>query len=506
MPYRPTVDITDYPKAGDPNPLVTLGIARAEGGTPAWADLSAYSGTDLLIVDVDWHPEGADVVYQVQDREQTWLDLNLADARTGRSKKILRETTPAWVERNGNPLWLKDGSFLWLSERNGFRHLYQYRADGTQIRQITSGRWEVRPLYGVDQDSQAIYFASGEHSSIGTDIYRIRLDGSALTRLSKTEGTHRAIFNPRFTQYVDAWSDVSTPPQVRLHRADGTELRVIDGNRVRGLADYRLAKPEFVQVKARDGFVLDAMMIKPPDFDPSRRYPVFEHTYSGPGAPEVRNQWGGRTYMFHQMLAQQGVVVWVLDNRSASRKGVESQWPIYGRLGELELRDLEDGVAWLKRQPYIDASRIMLSGTSYGGFMAAYALTHSSSWVAGIADAAVTDWRDYDTIYTERYMKLPTNNPDGYQAASPRFAADRLRGRLLIVHGTIDDNVHMQNAEQFIYELQKAGKSFEVMVYPRSRHGIADPLLNKHLRQTMFDFITRTIGQNARTSALSASK
>ena len=506
IPYRPTIDVTNYPKAGDPNPQVRLGVARIEGGAPAWVDLSSYSGTDLLIVDVDWHPKNVGVVYQVQDREQTWLDLNQADIRTGRSRRILRETTTAWVDRNGNPVWLKDGSFLWLSERSGFRHLYQYRFDGTQLRQITSGRWEVRPLYGVDQDTQAIYFGSGEHSPIGTDIYRIKTDGTGFTRLSKADGAHRAIFNPSFTQYADVWSDVTTPPQVRLHRADGMELRVIDGNRVPALADYRLAKPEFVQVKARDGFVMDAMMITPPDFDPSHRYPVFQHTYSGPGSPEVRNQWGGRGYLFDQLLAQQGIIVWVLDNRSASRKGVESQWPIYGRLGELELRDLEDGIAWLKTQSYVDASRILLSGTSYGGYMAAYALTHSTSWAAGIADAAVTDWRDYDTVYTERYMKLPKNNPEGYRSASPRFAADQLRGKLLIVHGTIDDNVHMQNSEQFVYELQNAGKSFELMVYPKSRHGIADPRLNKHLRQTMLDFIMRTIGQGARSSAQPSSK
>ncbi|HXE80537.1 MAG TPA: prolyl oligopeptidase family serine peptidase [Vicinamibacterales bacterium] len=198
--------------------------------------------------------------------------------------------------------------------------------------------------------------------------------------------------------------------------------------------------------------------------------------------------------MFHQLLAQHGIVVWMLDNRSASGKGVESQWPVYGRLGELELQDLEDGIAWLRQQPWVDPSRILLSGWSYGGFMTAYALTHSTSWSAGIVGAPVTDWRNYDTIYTERYMKLPQNNPEGYRRTAPRFAADRLNGRILLVHGTIDDNVHIQNSMQFAYELQRAGKSFEMMVYPRSRHAITDPSLNTHLRQLMFDFVMRTIG------------
>jgi dipeptidyl-peptidase-4 len=414
---------------------------------------------------------------------------------------VLRETTKAWVNENGNPVWLKDGTFLWFSERTGFKHVYQYKPDGTQMRQVTNGRWDVRTLYGIDQSNGLLYFASPERTPIGTDIYRLRLDGTALTRLSQAEGTHRAIFNPAFTQYVDVWSDVTTPSQVRLHRADGSELRVIDANPVRSLGDYRLSKPEFVQVKTRDGFVMDGMLIKPPDFNPSRRYPVFQTTYAGPGAAQVRNQWGGSGHMFEQLLAQHGVIVWVLDNRSASGKGAESQWPVYGRLGELELQDLEDGITWLKQQPYVDPSRILLYGWSYGGFMAAYALTHSTSWSAGIVGAPVTDWRDYDTIYTERYMKTPQNNPDGYRRTAPRFSADKLQGRMLLIHGTMDDNVHIQNSVQFAYELQRAGKPFEVMIYPKSRHAIADPRLTTHLRQLMFDFVMRTVGAAPATAS-----
>lgn len=494
IPYRPVVEVTDYPKAGDPNPKVRLGISRVAGGDARWVDLSTYSAIDFLIVNVDWTPDSRQVVYQVQDREQTWLDLNLADAAGGRTRRVLRETTPAWVNENGNPMWLRDGSFLWLSERTGFRHVYHYRTDGTLIRQITTGRWDVRTLYGVDEKTGTVYFAAPERSAVGIDIYRIDLDGSGLKRLSEAAGTHRAIFNPTFTRYVDIWSTITTPPQVRLHRADGAELRVIDANPVPALAEYRLSRPEFVQVTARDGFVMDGVLIKPPDFDPSRRYPVYQFTYAGPGTAVVRDRWDGTQYMFHQLLAQHGIVVWMLDNRSASGKGVESQWPVYGRLGELELQDLEDGIAWLRQQPWVDPSRILLSGWSYGGFMTAYALTHSTSWSAGIVGAPVTDWRDYDSIYTERYMKLPQNNPEGYRRTAPRFAADRLNGRILLVHGTIDDNVHIQNSMQFAYELQRAGKSFEMMVYPRSRHAITDPSLNTHLRQLMFDFVMRTIG------------
>ena len=506
IPYRQTVEVTDYPKAGDPNPTAKLGVAPVNGGPVTWVDARDYVPADMLIVDVDWSPASGNVVYQIQDREQTWLDLNSAEPASGRSRRLLRETTKAWVNNNGSPVWLKDGSFLWFSERNGFKHLYHYRADGTLVRQVTDGRWEIRSLYGVDQARSLVYFDAGARRHIDTDIFRIGLNGAGLTRVSTTEGTHRAIFNPSFSQYIDVWSDSVTPPQVRLHRADASQIRVIDANAVASLADYRLSTPEFVEVKARDGFVMDGMLIKPPDFNPSRRYPVYQLTYAGPTSAYVRNQWGGTTYMYHQLLAQHGVIVWVLDNRSAGGKGAEAQWPVYGKLGELELRDLEDGITWLKQQPYVDASRIALHGWSYGGFMTAYALTHSTSWAAGIVGAPVTDWRNYDTVYTERYMKVPRNNPGGYRDTAPRFAAGNLHGRMLLIHGGIDDNVHTQNSEQFAYELQRLGTPFEMMIYPRQRHGFADPRMNRHLRQLMFDFIMRTVGSGTPPSATSASR
>ena len=491
--YRPIVEVTDYPKAGDPNPKVRLAVVNATGGSAVWAQLDSYVTVDFLIVDVDWTPDSRSMAFQVQDREQTWLELNLGDAASGRVTRVLRETTKAWVNANGSPNWLKDGSFLWFSERDGFKHLYHYRVDGTQLRQVTSGRWDVRRLAGIDEQRALVYFESGARRHIDTDIYRIGLDGQSLTRLSRTDGTHRASFNPAFTQYVGVWSHVSTPAQVRLHRADGTETRVLEANRVTTIGEYAIGTPEFLEVRTRDGFVMDAMMIKPPDFDPARKYPVYQYTYAGPGTSLVRNQWGGSTFMYHQLLAQQGVIVWILDNRSAGGKGVESQWPVYGRLGELELQDLEDGITWLKQQPYVDAARIVLHGWSYGGFMTAYALTNSTSWSAGIIGAPVSDWRNYDSIYTERYMKTPQNNPDGYTRTAPRFAAARLHGRMLLIHGSIDDNVHRQNSEQLAYELQRAGKPFEMMVYPKSRHAVTDARLNKHLRQVMFDFIMRAV-------------
>jgi dipeptidyl-peptidase-4 len=498
IPYRPALEVTDYPKAGDPNPGVRLGVVAAEGGPVQWADAGAYAGTDILIVGVSWTPDSRQVEHQVQNREQTWLDMNLADAASGRTRTLLRETTKAWVNNLGSPVWLKDGSFLWLSERTGFKHLYRYRDGGSGaaalVGAVTAGRWDVKSFHGVDEARGLVYFSSPEPSALDVQLYRIGLDGSNRTRLSKASGTHQATFNAARTRYIDRWSDLTTPTQVRLHAADGAELRVIDANPVAALAEYRLSRPEFVQVKTRDGGSMDAMLIKPPDFNPQQRYPVYEFTYAGPGASQVLNSWGGQSYMFYQLLAQSGVVVWVLDNRSASQRGVEAQWPVYGRLGEYELQDLEDGVAWLKQQPYIDASRIVLSGWSYGGFMTAYALTHSTSWSAGVVGAPVVDLRDYDSVYTERLMKLPKNNPDGYRRTAPRFAADRLQAKMLLIHGTMDDNVHLQNTVQFAYELQRAGKPFEMMVYAKQRHGFTDPVLIKHVHQLEYDFVMRAVG------------
>jgi dipeptidyl-peptidase-4 len=491
------VEVGPYPRAGEPNPSARLGIVKTTGGPVTWMDASRYP-KDLLVVDVAWRPDAAQVLAQVQDREQTWLELVGVSPADGQTRTLIREQGKTWVDRAENVKWLKDGSFLWPSERTGWQHVYHYRPDGTLVGALTSGPWEARTLHGVDEAGGWVYFSGTERSPIGGDVYRARLDGSARTRLSTAPGTHVASFNPSFTLYVDSWSDAQTPAQVRLHRADGSLVRVIDENSLPALAQYRLSRPEFLQVKTRDGFVMEAMMIKPPDFDPARRYPVYEHIYGGPHAPQVKNVWPGTNGMFHQLLAQSGVIVWILDNRTASGKGAESVWPAYQRFGPLELQDVEDGLAWLKLQPWVDPDRIGINGWSYGGFMVTYALTHSRSFAMGIAGGPVTDWRHYDSIYTERYMKTPAHNAEGYAVTSPLAAAKDLHGKLLLIHGAIDDNVHPQNTLRFANELQKAGKPFRLMLYPKARHGVTDPLQVKHLRAMMLAFVEETLLAPAR--------
>jgi dipeptidyl-peptidase-4 len=495
LQYHQQTTALKYPKAGDPNPQVKLGIVAIGGGDIRWVDSSKYH--DFLIVNAGWAPDSRHVAYQIQDRTQSWLDFNIADTADGSIATVFREQGRPWVERwddaSADPVWLKDGSFLWLSERSGFRHIYRYNQAGPLIRQVTSGDWEVRRINGLDEQGGWIYFTSTEASVLANNLYRIKTDGSGRQRLTGSAGTHYAVLNPAMSLFLDSRSTASTPPEARLHRTDGTELRVIERNPVPALAEFRLSTPDFLQVKTRDGFTLEAMMIKPADFDPSRRYPVYQYVYGGPHSQTVLNSWTGTRYLFHELLAQRGIIVWMCDNRTASGKGVVSTSPLHGNFGELELRDIEDCAAWLKQQSYVDPTRMAISGYSYGGFMTAYALTHPSSFSAGIAGGPVTDWRDYDTVYTERYMGLPQENAAGYVKSSPRFNAADLHGALLLIHDTGDENVHVQNTLQFALELQKAGKPFQMMLYPTAGHGISDIALVRHEHETMLNFTIQAL-------------
>ena len=490
IPLDQNLENTPYPKAGDPNPIVKLCVVDASGGDIRWVDTYKYPPEDLLIVRVGWFPDSKKVWFMAQNREQTFMDLNSASSDDGKSANLFRESTRTWIGINDQGLrWLKDGSFLWVSDRSGWTQLYHYGADGKLIKQMTSGDWDLGSIDGLDEAKGIIYFSSSEHSFIANHEYAINLDGSGMTRLTMTEGNHRASFNSNASYFIDSWNDINTPTQVRLYDSAGKVVRVIDENKVDALAQYKLGKVEFLNVKTRDGFTMEALMIKPPDFDPAKKYPVWSYTYSGPQAQSVRNSWGGTRYMWHQMLAEKGYIIWICDNRTASNKGPNSAWPLYRNFGELELRDLEDGFAWLKSQPYVDSSRIGLWGWSYGGYMTSYALTHSQLFKIGIAGGTVSDWRNYDSIYTERYMLTPQHNPDGYWKSSPVHFAKDLHGKLLLIHGAIDDNVHMANTIQFLYELQKAGKQVQLMLYPKSRHGVTDPVLVKHWYQMMTDFV-----------------
>ncbi len=485
---RRVVEETPYPWAGDPNPRVKLGIVSASGGAPRYADLSSYLDGSFLVSHVGWFPDSEAAYCYVQNRTQTWLDVLRLSPANGNARKLFRETTEAWVESPGDPQFLLDGSFLWLSERDGWKHLYQYKADGTLKGQITRGEWEVRDVHFVDNDKNCLYVSGTKNSPIAQNLYRISLEGDEVERLTKQEGDHSISMAPDGKHYVDRWSNIETPTKVALYQSNGDCVRMLDENPVTALKEYRFGPRELIQIETKDGFLLEGELILPPDLDDSKRYPVWFTTYGGPHTPTVSNSWaGGRVW--DQALAQEGFIVFRVDPRPASGKGAVSAWTAYKRLGHQELDDIKEAIEWLKEKPYVDGKRIGMTGHSYGGYMTAFALTHCDLFACGIAGAPVTDWHNYDTIYTERFMLTPQENPEGYAASSVIEAAGNLHGRLLIVHGAKDDNVSLRNTYQLVQKLQAARKDFELMIYPEARHGIPNP----HYNQLRLDFIRRTL-------------
>jgi len=484
VPDRALLEDTRYPKAGDPNPTVALGVARARDARVTWIDLAKYAKDEALVVRVGWTPDGKQLCFQVQDREQTWLDLDLADPESGKVTTLFREKTNSWVNVLEEPQWLADGSFLWLSERSGFKHVYHHAADGKLLRAVTSGEWEVRDLAHVDEEKKLAWFSASKDSGVGVNHYRVALDGSGLVRLTTGPGSHAIEWNSDRSLFLDRVSSVTFPTEVRLcDGSDGKVLDVVAKAEVKALAEYDYSLPELLQIPTRDGFAMDATIVKPSPFDATKRYPVWLPTYSGPDSPSVGDRWNGDAWT--QFLAQQGYVVLQVNNRTSSQRGLAHVSKCWKQLGVQELADLEDALAWLRKErPWCDTERVGISGWSYGGFMTAFALTHSKAFKLGVAGAGVYDWRLYDSIYTERYMRTPQSNPDGYVATSCIEAAGALSGYLVLAHGTMDDNVHFQNTVKLAGALQKAGiDRFEVMTYPKSRHGLGSVEQNNHFRR-----------------------
>jgi len=489
------VESTPYPKAGDPNPLVKLGIVSVAGEPVRWVDTTGYSETASLIVRAGFTPDSKQAYFYVQDRAQTWLDVCTVPRDGGKPTRLLRDSTKAWIEDPGPPSFLKDGSFLLTSERSGYKHIYRFDRAGKLLGPVTSGPWEItsglfapHPILAVDEEAGWIYFTGKRDSPLASNLYRARLDGDSLERLTSGPGDHRVEVSPKASLFLDTWSDHRTTAKVRLCQSDGKPVRTVDTNPVYALEEYKLGDYQLLKIPTPDGFIVEGSLLKPPDFDARKKYPVWFKTYGGPHAPTIRDSWFGGQVADHA-AAQMGFIVFRCDPRSASGKGAVSTWTAYRQLGVQELKDIEAAIRWLCMHSYIDAERIGMSGGSYGGFLTAYAMTHSKLFAAGIAAAPVTDWRLYDSIYTERYMNTPQENPEGYDATSVIKAAKNLHGKLLLVHGLKDDNVYWQNTVQLIDALQRADRDFEVMIYPRARHGVG----GRHNQRLTYDFMRRTL-------------
>lgn len=492
LPVRGKSEFTNYPKAGDPLPKIKLGVVSTDSPSAvSWIDLSGYKD-ELLISAVSWSQSGDRLVAQIQNREQTWLDFLTADPNGSNAKAIFRDETPAWIESPGDPIFLDSETFLWISPRNGYRHLYKYKLDGTMQSQLTDGKWEIRSLIGLDEGKKQCFFTAAKDSPLEMHLYCLDLENGNIDRLTEKEGTHQIKFSADRKFYLDTWSDFTSMPETTVHRNDGSEIRRLDASSDDRFEFIDLKSPKLMEIPTDDQ-PMDGMLLLPPGFDKTKKYPLFIHMYAGPQAPRVKNQFGGQWYMWHQMLAQQGYAVWIIDPRSCSHRSGKHTWPIFRNFASAELDDILTSVDHLKQEGWVDESRIGIWGWSYGGYMTAFAMTHSDIFKMGISGAPVTDWKNYDAIYTERYMGLPQDNPEGYKKSSVLEKAEDLSGKLLLIHGTIDDNVHLNNTLQLVEKLQKAEKQFELMMYPSNRHSVRDKQQLKHMRKLMTDFVLENL-------------
>ncbi|MEA5666023.1 S9 family peptidase, partial [Stenotrophomonas sp. MH1] len=469
-----------YPAAGDRNVLVKLGVvAPRDGAAAAWVDLGKEQ--DIYLARVNWR-DPQHLTFQRQSRDQKTLELIEANLADGRQRTLATETSRTWVPLTNSLRFLKDGRFLWSSERSGFQHLYLASADGKQLTALTSGNWPVDELLAVDEDAGKAYFRAGVESSLRSEIYAVPLAGGTPVKLSHAPGMHSAAFANNASVYVDSWSNSTTPPQIELYRANGEKIATLLDN---DLADPKHPYARYVEAQrpveygtltAADGKTpLHYSLIKPEGFDPSKRYPVAVYVYGGPASQTVTDSWPGRgDHLFNQYLAQHGYVVFSLDNRGTPRRGRDFGGALYGVQGTVEVADQLKGVEWLKAQPWVDGSRIGVQGWSNGGYMTLMLLAKASDqYACGVAGAPVTDWGLYDTHYTERYMNLPAANPAGYTEGRVLTHIDGLTSPLLLIHGMADDNVLFTNSTSLMSALQKRGQPFELMTYPGAKHGLS---------------------------------
>jgi dipeptidyl-peptidase-4 len=486
---RAVLEPERYPQAGTANADVHIGVISAGGGNTRWMELGETRG--YLIARVYWTPDSSKLAIERFTRVQNQLDLMLADASTGSAKSILHESDPYWINHNDLFHFLNNGEFIWGSERDGFQHLYLYGQDGKLRKRLTEGNWEVTGLAGVNETKQTIYFESSEASPLERQLYSIKLNGKDRKRISQGAGTHAISMSPSAEYYLDTFSSIAEPPSRTLHTSDGAEWSVDRPADRRLTEEYEVLPTEVVTFKGSDGTLFYARLIKPANFHAGQKYPAIVMVYGGPGAQSVRNSWSGATW--DQALAQRGFLIWQMDNRGSKGRGHAFEAPIYHRMGKIELADQLEGIHHLVGQGFVDPARIGIYGWSYGGYMTLYSLLNAPDvFRAGIAGAPVTNWRNYDTIYTERYLGLPSENAEGYRAGSAVEYAEKLKAKLLMVHNIEDDNVLFQNSMQMAEAFEKSGKLFDMVVYPQKSHGVTGELRKQLLEKTT-DFFEKNL-------------
>lgn len=468
------LEISHYPKPGDPNPEVKLGVVDIETQKTIWLDSTVDKGNYIAWVLFTNNSEG--LLYQRMNRGQDTLDIMLANLDNSQPKNIYRETQKTWVRFFEDIHLLKNkDEFLLRSEKDGWHHIYHYNLDGKLIRKITNGNWAVRDVAYVDEEKKEIYFHASKEKSVEKHLYKISFDGSGLTKLTKEAGTHSCTVLDGANYFIDKWSSIKHPPKLILHSTINNTEELIADSKLAEMDKYNLARVELFTIPTKDGYDLPAKWFLPPNFDSLKKYPVIFSVYGGPEIMTVRNVFSRRGFG-NYYLAQNGIIVIQVDNRGSGHFGKKGKDELYRHLGTWEIDDLVTAAEWLRKKSFVDTNKIAITGGSYGGYTTSMALSRASKYFKyGIAKYAVTDWRLYDNIYTERFMDTPEENPEGYRYASVMTHAEDYKGGMLITHGTLDDNVHMQNTIQLIDVLEDLGKDFELMIYPNQRHGIRYP-------------------------------
>ena len=491
----PMMQTFKYPKAGEKNAVVSLHIYDVNANAVKDINLGKYN--DFYIARMKWTNDANILSAQVLNRHQNNLDLLFIDGNSGSAKVVLNEKDKAYVDVTDNLTFLKDNSFIWTSEKDGFNHIYLYDKNGKLKNQVTKGKWEVTNYYGLDEKTNAVFYQSVENGSINRDVYKINLDGKNKVRLSQFTGTNAATFSPNFQYYINTFSSAAQPTTYTLNDAKfGKQVQVIEINESLSakLKSYNLPSKEFFVLKTAKGNELNAWMIKPKDFDPAKKYPVFMYQYSGPGSQQVNNEWNSTDDYWFMMLSQQGYIVACVDGRGTGFKGADFKKVTQLQLGKYEVEDQIDAAKVIGNYAFVDKSRIGIFGWSYGGFMASNCIMKGNDvFKMAIAVAPVTNWRFYDSVYTERYMTTPQENASGYDDNSPINHVDKLKGKFLLIHGSGDDNVHVQNSMQMMEALIQANKQFDSQIYPDNNHGIYGGKTRIQLYTKMTNFIKENL-------------
>ncbi len=487
----PTQEVFKYPKAGEKNAKVSLHIYQIETNKINAVSLNNYE----YIPRIKWSNDANILSVMTLNRHQNNLKLYFVDIQKMQANLILQETDKAYVDIHDNLTFLADNSFIWTSEKDGFNHIYHYDKIGKLKNQITKGAWEVTNFYGIDEKNKIVYYQSVEDGNINRSIYAIMLNGKNKKRLNPTIGNNVASFSKNFQYFINTFSDVKTPTLYTLHKSSGEKIKdiITNENLKNKVAQYNFSTKEFFTLKTINGD-FNAWIIKPTNFDASKNYPLLMFQYSGPGSQSVTNTYSSSNDYWYQMLAQQGYIVACVDGRGTGYRGADFKKMTYKELGKYEVIDQIEAAKELGKLSYIDENRIGIWGWSYGGFMSANAILKGNDvFKMAIAVAPVTSWRYYDSIYTERFMQTPQENPSGYDENSPINHVEKLKGAFLLVHGTADDNVHVQNSMQMIEALVQANKQFDWAIYPDKNHGIYGGKTRIQLYQKMTTFINTNL-------------